>query len=231
MKARVIFLLILVASCCFASEDTVRFTRSFKEGDVDRFKAKLSMSLNGAQAETEMEFKQTVKKVFPDAEADVETTFTSLKFKVAGTVMATPLPASLLQHFSKVGVPIGNPTGGQGQMMSVVYSNLVGMVMDRMFSVNKEYPLELVDTKDPKNRIKATVKVESIVKGLATLFGHFSVWNDKAVSKPINVSMTMTMDIASSKPNKLSGLMTDIPSLEGSAIIDQIKFTIERLKK
>lgn len=231
MKAFALGFALATSVCIGLAQDTISLARNFKAGEVDKYRSKMTVTVNGADVETTIEYSEKVKKVNIDGSAEVEVTTTSVEIKILGVVVDTPKLPAFLQKYSKSGVPQGMPAGTQGQARMLDYSRIIGPMMDKVLSVGKEYAVEWVDPKDDRNKISGKVRLESVVKGLAKIIGNYSSWNDKTTKDPVKISLSLLMDVASSKPTKFEGTIINPTNSGDPTGIEQGKFIVERLTK
>lgn len=231
MKALALVFALACSVCGSLAQDTVSLARNFKAGEVDKYRSKMTVTVNGADVETTIDYSEKVKKVNKDGTAEVEITTTSVEIKILGVVVDTPKLPPLLQKYSKSGVPLGMPAGGQGQTRMLDYSRIIGPIMDKMLSVGKEYAVEWLDPKDSRNKITGKIRVESIINGIANILGDYQSWNDKTTKEPVKISLKLLMDIATSKPTKFEGTIINPVNSNDPTGIEQGKFSVERLMK
>lgn len=231
MKAVAIGVAVLLGSALGAAQETISLARSFKPGEVDKYRSRMSVSVNGAEVETVINYTEKVKKVNKDGSAEVEVATSSVEIRIMGMLVDSPKLPTFVQKYSKTGVPIGMPSGGQGQARMLDYARIIGPLMDKALSVGKEYDVEWVDPKDERNKISGKVRVESVVRGIAKIVGSYDSWNDKTVKDPVKISLTLLMDVASSKPVRFEGTIVNPPSSNDPTGIEQGKFVVERLGK
>ena len=230
-KISFLLAVLLVFPVFAGAQQTFSLSRSFKAGEVDKYRSKMSMTVNGAEVETILEYREKVSKVNKDGSAEVEVTTTSVEIKIMGVVVDTPKLPVMIQKYSKSGLPLGMPTGGQGQARVMDYSRIIGPIMDKLLTVGKEYPLEWIDPKDERNKVTGKIRIETVVNGIAKIIGNYESWNDKTVKNPVKMSITLLMDIASAKPSKIEGTVTNPPKSSETLEVEEGKFVVERLTK
>lgn len=226
----VLCILAVMVSACFAQE-TINLARRFKVGEVDKYQSRMTVTMNGADMETLINYSERVKKVNKDGTAEVEIAVSSVEIKILGVSVDSPKLPSFIQKYSKSGVPLGMPSGGQGQARMLDYARIIGPLMDKALSIGKEYEVEWVDPKDERNKISGKVRVESVVKGIAKIVGAYDSWNEKTVKDPVKISLTLLIDVASSKPNRFEGTILNPPTAGDTTGIEQGKFVVERLSQ
>lgn len=231
MKAFALLFIFLVSACLGLAQDTISLARNFKAGEVDKYRSKMTVTVSGADVETTIEYSEKVKKVNKDGTAEVEITTTSVEIRILGVIVDTPKLPAFIQKYTKSGVPLGMPSGAQGQARMLDYSRIIGPMMDKMLSIGKEYAVDWVDPKDERNKISGKIRVESVVKGLAKIVGNYESWNDKTIKDPVKISLSLLMDVASSKPAKFEGTIINPPNSNDPTGIEQGKFSVERLSK
>lgn len=230
-QALAVLLALGLSFCASQAQETISLARTFKPGEVDKFRSKMTVTVNGAEVETTINYSEKVKKVNKDGTAEVEIATSSVEIRIMGVIVDAPKLPSFIQKYSKSGVPLGMPSGGQGQARMLDYARIIGPLMDKALSIGKEYDVEWVDPKDERNKISGKVRVESVVKGIAKIIGAYDSWNDKTVKDPVKISLTLLMDIASSKPTKFEGTIVNPPNSNDPTGIEQGRFSVERLTK
>lgn len=231
MKAKAFLLFMAVAAVTVASQDAVQFARKFKEGEKDVYNMSIQASMAMGQFDIRMQIANTIKKVYDNGDADQETAVSDMKLIMNGNEM--PMPGAqgqkpTLMRINKFGSPAdpktvaagGGMFGGMDQLLS-----LSQRMMDKPFKVGEVIP---IDVKEKNSTVKGTMKLESITEGVAKMVSDLNVQQEGA-PKPMKITTTSWMDVASSKANKVEGTVTGVPSQQGMEI-DSVKFVMERVK-
>ncbi len=72
------------------------------------------------------------------------------------------------------------------------------------------------------------IKLESVAAGIAKLVSNVSVLSNQSPT-PIKIATTSWIEVATSKPTKVEGTVTDLPAQNGMQV-DTVKFVLERIK-
>jgi hypothetical protein len=214
----------------FASQDSIKIQRTYKEGDKDSYKMNIVATTAMGPADINMVMNQTIKRVYENGDADMENAISDMHVLFNGNEVPVPQPPSSTQRVNRMGFPVGEDAKGHGMMHGMDFMRYSGMMLDKPLVAGQTYPIEQTDEKNPKNHVSGSVKVDSITDGVAKLLTSLDVFTDKA-TKPMKIIMTVLMDSASSKPNRIEGTVTDLPTQEtGGPEVSDVKFTMERLK-
>jgi len=231
MKTKALLFGIVLAAAAFAAQDAVKFERAFKEGDKDTFRMSAVATTPMGAAEMNMVMSQIVKKIYENGDADIESSVSEMKITFNGMELpegAGPgAPKPTIQRVSKSGVPVSGRSGGG--MMGMDFTRYAGMMLDKPLEIGKVYPIEQKDEKNPNSKVEGTVKLDSVTEGVAKLITDLKVFSAQNQAKPMKVSLVSLIDVASSKPNKIDGTVSDLPE-QGGMPIEGVKFSMTRLK-
>jgi hypothetical protein len=235
MKSRAIIFSLVVAAAAFAVQDEVKFTRSFKAGDKDNYSFNVQLKTAMGDMEMQMKMSQEITKVFENGEAEQKTTISDMKMFMNGTDVSAMAAqgmgaqAPIVVRIDKNGMPVdkkqaqgGGPMGQMSQLMS-----LGSMMTDKPMKIGQAVPIDMTDPKDPKSTVKGTVVLEAVEAGVARVKSDIQIANPQ-MPKPMQVKTVALVDVATSKPNKVTGEVIGVPA-QGMQI-DQVKFTMERVK-
>jgi hypothetical protein len=222
--------LALFAAVLFASpsQDALRLERTFKLGERDRYTAKLSLGAEVGDVDLTIKTEQHVLKVYDNGDADVESALLELKTAINGQPIETgqtPPDSKAKYRISKHGMP-AETGGGMGGFGFSILSYL-GLLGDKPLAKGEKTPFTLADPADPKKKAEGTVTLESVEAGEAKLVGAWEL-TLAADRKPLKVSMTSMVDVATGKLNKASG--TIVGAQPESVSVRAIQFSIEREK-
>ncbi|HMS53878.1 MAG TPA: hypothetical protein PKA27_00630 [Fimbriimonadaceae bacterium] len=235
MKIKSILLGVALFAVAGAAQSPVSMERKYKVGETDEYKMKVDVSMSMGAVEVSMGMTQVVKKVYDNGDADIETTLKDMKIMFGGQEIPSPgdtAPPVVMERYNKQGVQVGKSSsaGGAGNPMAQMmnFSKFSSFIPVGGLEVGKSYP---VDTKDDKGKqeAKGTIKVESIAEGVAKFLADLDVTVEGS-DKPLKVKTTSMVDVSSSKPNKVEGVVTNLPSQDGMEI-ESVKFVMERVKK
>lgn len=237
MKTRALILLGCVAAAAFAAQDPVSLVRNYKEGDKDTYKLAVTATMAIGSADINMTMLQTVKKVYENGDADIETLVNDMKMSFGGNEI--PMPETTTnpaqsQRVDKFGRPVASnkpseAAGGNRMMEQMSFLRYAGFVGDKPIPVGSSID---VDSKDEKAGThtwgKITlVKVES---GIATVSSDLKTTNKQTGPKPMSMKFTSTVEMTSGKIEKVSGDITDLPSNDQGMTVDSVKVEMLRVK-
>jgi hypothetical protein len=228
MKAKAILLALGLFTVVFGAQDTVKFTRNFKEGDSDTYKMHITATTAMGDADVSMNLTQTVKKLYDNGEADMETAVKDMKVIFNGNEMPVPPTPAKTQHVDKRGIPIG--AQGAGDSLSrMQFMRYAGLFYDRDLKVGDNYPIDITDPKNPKMKTTGNVKFDSLANGEAKLISDIKVFTGES-DKPMSINATTLVEAGSGKMNRVEGSATDLPVGPGGPPVTAVKFVMERVK-
>jgi hypothetical protein len=227
MKTKTVgFFAAIAMVAAFATQDSISFERKYKEGDKDKYN--VSMNVNGDMGEVQitMAIAQTVKKVYPDGGADIESQSSDMKIKFNGQEMNAgnrPMPA-ITERFDKYGIPSGKSSGGNGANMN--FLRFASALPSQGIKVGQTIAIDRKDPENPKNTVKGTMTLDSIANGIAKLIVNCDVTSD-ATTTPMKIALTSNVEVSNSKPKRVEGTISNLPAQQGMNI-KAIQFVMER---
>jgi len=226
MKAKAILLTLGLVAAVFGAQQATTLQRTYKEGEKDSYKMHMDMTMSVGDANVSMVMNQTVKKVYDNGDADLETAFDDFHVMFGGNEVPAPAPPATTERVNKFGLPVeAKKAEGMGRMQ---FLRLNSAFAGKPLVVGQVITLDQADPKDPKSKVTGTAKVDSIENGIATITSDMNVFS-AAADTPMKVHMVGTFDTLSSKPVKMEGTATDVVSPQGAPPITSMKFTIERV--
>lgn len=233
MKAKSLFLGVALFAVAGAAQSPVSLERKYKVGETDNYKMNVDVSMSMGAVQVSMDMSQVVKKTYDNGDADIETTIKNMKIMFGGQEIPSPAdsePPAMLERYNKYGAQVSTSkadTSGNPMAQMMNFSKFSSFLPVGGLEVGKVYPID-TKTEKGKQEAKGTVKVESIADGVAKFLADMDV-NVEGQDKPLKIKSTSLIDVATSKPNKVEGTVTGIPSEQGMEI-EQVKFIMERLK-
>jgi len=224
MKAKLTLLCLGLVAISMAGQNTVRFTRHQAVGDHDTFKISITGTAQMGDMDINLTETRTVKKVYDNGDADVETATTELKVSMGGNDFPVPLPPPTTIKMDKNGVPIGEQKG-PGSGMN--FSKYAAAFYDRDLKVGDTINVDQASP-DGKEKTTGTVKLDSVANGEAKLTADL-VTTLPDLDGPAKLHMDMFMDTASSKPNRMEATVSSMPLRQGM-VLNNVKMTYERVK-
>lgn len=230
MKSKSIIFGVALFVCANATQTPVQFERKYKVGEKDTYKMNITASMSMGAAEVSFKMNQTVKKVYDNGDADIETAVTGMTITFGGNEMpggADPEPTTT--KVNKFGTDVGEKKDGPAGMMSQMdFSKYLAAVNGKALEVGKAIDIDVKNEKTKKQEVKGTVKLESLTEGVAKVVSDLEVFTAESTT-PMKIKSTSLMDVATSKANKVQGVVTGMPEQQGMTI-DKVEFTMERVK-
>ncbi len=230
MKTKAIVLLTMMGCVAFASQDAIKFVRSYKQGESDKYTMNMDMSSAMGEISIKMAMTQTVKKVYDNGDCDMETAVTSLSINAMGNEMSPPAPEPTVQKMNKFGSPVGTAAnkGRMGNFDFMKYANALG---DKGIKVGETVNVDYKDPDNKKKTTKGTVKLESVTDGVGKLVINLEVTNDQtAEGKPMKVAMVALVIVANGKASKIDGTITNLPNMGGGPEIEKAVISMALVK-
>lgn len=239
MKTKAFLLVACLSAIALAYQDPVSLARAYKEGEQDTYKMAITANLAIGSADINLNMLQTVKKVFENGDADIETLVSDMRMTFGGNEIPAQAggaaPQGRIQRFDKFGRPVGSPStaGDRGAAMM----DQMSFLRYAMFTGDK--PLVVggsqdIDAKDEKAGTHTWGKVTlvKIESGVATISSELKSTNKQTgESKPINLKFSSLVDTATSKLLKVDGKVTDLPVNEQGIQIESVAILMERVIK
>lgn len=229
-------MLVVVAASAFALQDEFLLTRKYKEGDKDTYKLAVTATMAIGAADINMLMNQTVKKVYENGDADIETQIAEMRMSFGGNEMPMPnqdMPA-MSQKFDKFGRPVGQPQtsgggAGAGMMNQMSFMKFAGFTGDKPMKVGTEVKVDAKDEKDGSHTT-GTVILEKIEEGVAFINANLAVKNKQTGDTPMKIVMKSQVIVESGKLSKVDGDITNLPANEQGMTVDSVKLSMEKVK-
>lgn len=226
-------MLVAVAATAFAVQDQFQLLRTYKEGDRDHYKMAVTATMAMGAVDMTMNMHQTVKKVYDNGDADIETQMADMKMSFGGQEMPAPtqdIPA-VVQKFDKLGRPVGQPQGQTNPMMSQMsFMKYAGFTGDKPLKVGETLKVDAKDEKD-SSHTTGTILLEKIEGGFAFITANLQVKNKQTGDNPMKIVMKSQIVTESGKLHKVDGDITNLPDSGQGMTVDQVKLTMERVTK
>lgn len=223
MKIR-LFLLVLVAGAAAVAQGQVfNPVRTFKEGTSETYSMKMDMESSAGQIGMSMEMKNTVKKVYENGDADIETAVTGMTVSIAGQQMKPPAGKPTTMRVNKFGAPV-NATKNRNNSM-IQFASQFG---EKEIKVGETVSFENVDKDNPKIKTKGTAKLVEITNGVAVLTISVDSWTE-ASDKPMHLDGTSRVNASTGVLDKFEGKATNLPGMGAPGMtIATATFVVER---
>lgn len=232
MKLKALTLFVGLAVAALAVQDPLTLSRTYKEGEKDTYKMLISANLPIGTAEMSMNMTQTVKKVYDNGDADIETLVADMKLVFGGNEMPTGpngSPPARTQRMDKFGRPVGTAEAGTGGMM-----DQMSFMRYAMFTTDKALVAGSTIDVDEKNEKAGThtwgkVKLEKIENGVATVQSDLQMTTKQTGDKAMNLKFTSQVETANAKLKKVDGQVTNLPAGDQGVQVDSVQISVERL--
>lgn len=226
----------IVAAAAFALQDEVKFSRTYKAGEKDKYAFKVQTKTPMGDVDMTMSMTQEILKVYDNGDADQKTTIADMKMMMNGTDMSSMLPPGamgqpVIVRINKNGMAVAKTKAPANQGMMGGMGDLVALgnfLSEKAFKVGQPVPIDISDPKDPKTKVKGTMTLEALEAGVARVKSDLEVTSAQA-TKPIKVQTTAWVEVATSKPNKIEGTVNNVTGPQGMEI-ETIKYSMERVK-
>jgi hypothetical protein len=225
MKTPAILMAVPFAVLSLASQDTVSLARKYVEGDKDTYKLALQMTISESNVDMSMTSTRVVKKVFDNGDADIEDVVSGLKMSIDGHTVSPPAPKPETTRYSRAGIPLSAKKAAQG----MAFLKFVNWVTDKPLKVGETVVVDYPDPDDPKSRVTGTIRLESVDKSDAKLISVLESTTSTSKDKPMKMAFTTWFDLATCKPNRITGTISNLAGPQGLPI-DGVQLTMERVK-
>mgnify|MGYP003387917377 CR=1 FL=1 len=142
MKLKLLIAGIALAVAAMA-QDTIDLTRIYKVGDVDKYKMDMKMVGQMGEVTVALDMTQTIKKLYDNGDADIESQSGEVKIVAMGQNINQPGGPASTQRHNKLGQPVG--VKAKSQMDFMRFATFMG---DGKGKVGDTIA---VDYKDPEN--------------------------------------------------------------------------------
>lgn len=234
MKSRTLLAFVALASIVVAAQDPIQLIRTFKEGDKDTFKLSVTAMLPIGSADINMVMSQTVKKVYENGDADIETKVSEMRMAFNGSEMPMPAGAdapATVQRMDKFGRPVGAETGGagNGMMQQMNFLRYAGFFGEKPVTIGGSIEVEQKDEK-AGTRTWGNVTFSKVENGIATVVSDLKMTTKQTGDKPMVMKFVSLVRTEDGKIDKIDGEITQLPANEQGMTVDSVKIQMERVK-
>lgn len=234
MRSRALIIAVGLVAASFAAQDSITLARTYKEGEKDNYKLALAVSMSLGSADVSMNMAQTIKKVYENGDADIETLVSDMHVMFGGNEVpsGSEAPKPRTQRVDKFGKPVGaaEATGATKNMMEqMAFLRAAMIASDKPLVVGASVD---VDRKEESNGTHTWGKVtlEKVEAGIATIQSDLQQTNKATGDKPMNLKFKTLVETASAKLIRVDGTVTNIPAGDGGMQIDSVVIKVERQK-
>lgn len=209
MKIRsVLFAALAGAALSASAQTTFNPAHNYKVGDTDSYSVKVNATSSMGPLVIAMDSVSTVKKVYDNGDADIETAISNMSLNMNGQDM--PIPAggknSTTSKVNKYGLPLS--TSGQTRGMN--FSQFANFLGDKELKVGDTINFDNVNPQNKNVHSKGTVKLLSIDGGKAKFTISVDTYTE-GVEKPMHMDGNLTADAANGKMLHFDGKVKDLP--------------------
>jgi hypothetical protein len=215
MKIQSLLFAALVAGASIASAQTFKPEHKYVEGDKDTYAMKVNATSSMGEVQITMDMTQSVKKVYENGDADIESNMSNMVVDFPGGQMhPNQKNKPTVVRYTKFGVPVTPP---EGRAAGVNFSQFGSYFGDKELKVGETYTIEQSDAKNPKNHSKGTVKLLSVENEKAKIA--ISVDNYiEGADKPMHVDGTVTVNASNGKLIRFEGKAKDLPGSQAMPV-------------
>lgn len=228
MKSRFLLIPLACAALASAAQDSFKHVRTLKEGDKDVYAMTIKMATQMGAMDMSMTISQLIKKLYPNGDADQESTITNMTVNMMGRTQNVPSQPAQTVRINKFGIPVNAAKAGGGRMNMnfLEYARAYG---DTELKLNVPFKIDYADPNDAKNKVSGTVTLTALTDKQATIKGDMNVWTAQTGGEAIHVIMTSLVDRASGKPDKVDSKVDKIPAAMTQGFqIDNMEITMTR---
>lgn len=226
MKSR-FFLIALAFAAIASAQDSFKHVRAYKEGDKDTYAMTMKMATQMGSMDMSMTISQLIKKIYPNGDADQETTVSGMTINMMGRTQNVPPQPPTTVRINKLGIPIAAAkTPGRMNMNFLEYARAYG---ETELKLNVPFKIDYTDPNEAKNKVSGSVTLTALTDKQATIKGEMNVWTAQTGADSIHLVTTSLIDRASGKADKVESKVDKIPaSMTQGFQIDNMEITMTR---
>lgn len=227
MRLRTFAFLTACVATAWSAQDTLTLEKAYKANEKDVFNVAFQVTTAMGQADIKMVLTYTVKKVYEEGSADIESQASALKVKFNDREMDLsnrPQPVSSVRY-SKYGVPLETGSLSTGAM-NTNFLRMANVIPDKPLKVGQPVEVDFKDPKDEKSTIKGTVTLESLKENVGVVVSKLDVSNAQTTT-PMKFVMTSNVDATTKRLIKVNGTVSNLPVQNGVAVT-AVQFAMER---
>ncbi|HVT11495.1 MAG TPA: hypothetical protein VHE55_04450 [Fimbriimonadaceae bacterium] len=221
MTIRAALVLAAVGVVVVASGQSFKPVHAYAAGDSDAYVVKVDASASTGEIGITSDTSRTVKQVYGDGDADIETKITNLKLSIGGQPLSWKDPQPSTSRYNRFGMPVT----AEGQSLGMSFTRFGTFFGDKELKVGETSAIEQIDEKNPNNHLKGTVKLLSLDDGRAKLEIVVDSFTEGA-DKPMHLEGVATVHAATCRLLSFEGTAKNLPSIKGVAITTA-KFSME----
>ena len=196
--------------------------RKYKVGEADRYESIIEIS-GQFSAIVRSTALMTVKKIYGNGDADIETKPEKATAVVMGQAGPVQLPKPFVSRFNAYGMEIKSSRGIAGMPNFMRFAALSGR---EALKVGEEVAVE---DKTDEGTVTGKFKLTQVVDGVANVRGDLLV-STKAQANPYTLQIESYITVADGKAKVTAGIVSGFVADPGTPKVDQIKYTVTRIK-
>lgn len=213
---------LLACSVAFGQEFNPE--HKYAAGSSTAYSLKLNATTSVGDVLLQMDTKETIKKVYPDGNADIETVATKVSISLSGGETrpgSKPDPnTSLVDRYGRT---ISFSQKGRSMMVRRI-ANFYG---DKPLKVGETQTVDEAEKDNPKSHVLGTVKLVTLTSSRAELFISVDSFSDE-VPKPAHVEGTATVDAKTGRLIRFEGKATNLHDQGSNVTVPSATFTLEK---
>jgi hypothetical protein len=193
--------------------------RQYKKGEVTRYSSTLRI-IGQLPMRMTTRIRQTVKNVYENGDADVETAVEAVEVAVEEQRARPPLPPPVVERYT----PYGAKSGTNRDLGSMIF-RLSSSLGPRPVSMGKAVPFE---ERQGERVVRGEFKLVGIEKEIARFAAGVTISSPESAI-PMQLEFRSWIQIPSGKLQQAEGTLTDVPSDGTIGKVDRITFSIVRI--
>lgn len=202
-------------------EEVYSFERTYVTGEVDRYRVHLTFE-GAFSGEISTRVIQTVKKTYPNGDADVETRSLGGEMLVMNQSGTVPESPAQTVRVNRSGAPADPKGKTQASIMNPM--QYASYIAKSGLKVGQELKVE---DKSPDGTVTGKLKLTEVKDGRAQLTGAMD-FTTKDVPNPVHIEIKSTVALNTKKQVETSGVLTGLPKSNELPPIDRLIFKITR---
>jgi len=196
--------------------------RKYKVNEQDRYESIIEIT-GQYSAVVRSTALMTVKKIYPNGDADIETKPEKATAVVMGQAGPVQLPKPFVSRFNAYGMELKSSRGIAGMPNFMRFAALSGR---DALKVGEEVT---VDDKTDEGTVTGKFKLNQVVNGVANVRGDLLVAS-KTQPNPYTLQIESFITVADGKAKVTAGIVSGFVADPGTPRVDQIKYTVTRLQ-
>ncbi len=210
-----------LAVAAVVSAQSFKPVHVYSSGDSDAYAVKVDATASTGEIGITSDTDRTVKQVYGNGDAEIETKITHLKLTIGGQPLPWKDPQPATSRYNRFGMPVTS----EGQSLGMSFTRFGTFFGDKELKVGETNDIEQVDGKNPSNHVKGTVKLLSLDDGRAKIEIVVDSFTEGS-EKPMHLEGVATVHAATCRLLSFEGTAKNLPSVKG-VTITSAKFSME----